>query len=119
MGYKKSDEILDPREPMHYLQLHKGFWRVRMVVPPSLVPIIGKGALLRGTGTADFDRAVRIAAPHVKRFTRIIRRARGLRPDEAVHIRHSDRERRSSEWYTPPAVFAALEVKFDMDVASP
>jgi DNA N-6-adenine-methyltransferase (Dam) len=38
------------------------------------------------------------------------------RPDVAAQI---DFERTTTEWFTPPEIFEAMEVEFDLDVASP
>ena len=104
---------------MHYLQFHKGTWRVRRVVPPALVEKIGKATLLRGTGTDDFDRAMKIARPIIREHDRVINRAAG-KPLGRVHVRHSDPTRRSSEWLTPPTIFEKMAgVEFDLDVAAP
>jgi len=51
-----------------YLQRIKGIWRVRVVVPPLLVPILGKTALTESTGTRDKQIAILRAAPIVAKF---------------------------------------------------
>lgn len=51
-----------------YLQRINGVWRVRIVVPPPLVPIVGKPVLLRSTGTHDKRKASMLAAPVIAEF---------------------------------------------------
>lgn len=102
----------------HHLQLHRAKWRVRIVVPPELVAAVGKRFLLHPTGTADFDRAQRIAAPHIKKFLRQLDTARGKKSGR-VHVRFTDWDTRSSEWYAPPGLFEKLPVVFDLDPCSP
>jgi hypothetical protein len=51
-----------------YLQRINGVWRVRIVVPPPLVPIVGKPVLLRSTGTHDKRKASVLAGPVIAEF---------------------------------------------------
>jgi hypothetical protein len=103
----------------HYLDYHQGRWRVRIVVPERLRDAIGVGALLHETGADDFDRAQRIARPVIRKFLKKIADADGRRPASRF-LRDSRSDTRSSEWYTPPAIFESMpDVEFDMDVASP
>lgn len=53
---------------MSYLQLVKGRYRVRMVVPAALRPIIGTGSLVKALGTGDRAQADHLAIPHVAEF---------------------------------------------------
>jgi hypothetical protein len=103
-----------------YLDMHHGTWRVRRVVPPALVEKIRKRFLLRGTGTDDFDKAQRIARPIIKEHDRFIARAAGKPRSHRILSYHvPDHHTRSAEWYTPPLVFEAMGVVFDLDIASP
>jgi hypothetical protein len=101
-----------------YLQYHHGQWRVRRIVPPALVDKIGKLILLEGTGTADFDRAQRVAAPIIRKHDRLLAQAAGKR-NGPVNLKYVGAGS-SIEWYTPPFIFEAMPgVLFDLDVASP
>ena len=51
-----------------HLQQIKGIWRVRIVVPPPLVPIVGKAVLLRSTGTHDKRKAKARSASIIAEF---------------------------------------------------
>jgi hypothetical protein len=51
-----------------HMQRIKGIWRVRIVVPPLLVPILGKTALTESTGTRDEQKAILRAAPIIANF---------------------------------------------------
>ena len=55
-----------------HLQQIKGIWRVRIVVPPPLVPIVGKAFLLRSTGTHDKRKAKARAASIIAEFQAMI-----------------------------------------------
>jgi hypothetical protein len=50
------------------MQRIKGIWRVRIVVPLLLVPILGKTALTESTGTRDKEKAILRAAPIIAKF---------------------------------------------------
>jgi hypothetical protein len=103
----------------HYLDFHRDTWRVRVVVPERLRAKIGQRTLTWETGTDDFDRARRRAAPVIRNFLKKIADVDGRRPASRF-LRDSRSETRSSEWYTPRAIFESMPgVAFDMDVASP
>jgi len=105
-------------------QLVNGIWRVRIEVPVALQPVIGRANLTKGLGTGHYDEACRRALPHIARFkARIADARRGrYRYHNNVKPRHfnsTDVLFSSTEWFTPPSVFTAMGVVFDMDVASP
>jgi hypothetical protein len=57
------------RAHMPYLQLWKGYWRVRKPIPKSVQALIGRGQYLtRGLGTADRAEADRLAIPVLAEF---------------------------------------------------
>jgi integrase len=53
---------------MPYVEPHRGSHRVRIVVPPRLVPIIGKKNLKKGLGTSNFAEAHKRAVPWIAKF---------------------------------------------------
>jgi len=56
-----------------YLQLVRGKYRVRVKVGPwPLQRIVGKATLTKALGTADRDKAERLAGPHILEFKRQI-----------------------------------------------
>ena len=62
---------------MPYLQLVKGKYRVRMVVPPELQPIIGKANLTKWLGTGNEPEANRLSVPWIAKFQDRIDKAAG------------------------------------------
>jgi hypothetical protein len=62
---------------MPYLQLVKGKYRVRMVVPPELQPIIGKANLTKWLGTGNEPEANRLSVPWIAKFQETIDTAAG------------------------------------------
>jgi hypothetical protein len=107
-----------------HLQLVNGIWRVRIEVPVALQPRIGKANLTKSLGTADYDEAHRRSEPHITEFKARIAHARRGRFQYHNNIKPRQRyipdaASQSSEWYTPPNVFEAMGVEFDMDVCSP
>jgi hypothetical protein len=65
------------RVKMPYLQLVKGKYRVRMVVPPELQPIIGKANLTKWLGTGNEPEANRLSVPWIAKFQERIDKAAG------------------------------------------
>lgn len=57
-------------------------------------------------GVFSFDKE-KVVSAHMRRFNRILRMSEWERVGE------------SDEWYTPPEIFKALGLEFDLDVASP
>jgi hypothetical protein len=125
---------------MAHLQLVNGSYRVRIVVPPPLRAVIGKESLVRSLGTGNRSQARRLALPYIAEFKSRIAEAANtanyrLKPWGRVdrgkqyryhnnvkpyrHFNATDLESTSNEWFTPPKVFDALQVEFDMDPASP
>lgn len=125
---------------MSHLQLVNGRYRVRIVVPPALRPIIGRESLCKSLVTSDCAKANRLAAPYIAEFTARLAHAasqqddyngvwgridirRGLQYHNNVkrkrHYNSSDAGTASAQWFTPPKVFDVMGVEFDMDVASP
>src|SRR4051794_3095064 len=88
---------------MFSLRLVKGVYRVRLVVPPELRPIIGKESLIKSLGTSDRAEANRLAAPCVVDFKARVARARlcklGFRDPIPLHdrvkLRATDKYRRT------------------------
>lgn len=108
---------------MDHLQLVNGVYRVRIVVPPALRPLIGKESLVKSLGTGDYATASRRSIPYIAQFKTKLANARlGKHYHNNVKPRHfngTDAMSDSPEWFTPPMVFEAMAVEFDMDVASP
>jgi hypothetical protein len=108
---------------MDHLQFVNGIYRVRIVVPPPLRPIIGKESLVKSLGTGDYATATRRSTPYIAQFKTKLASARlGKHYHNNVKPRHfngTDALSDSPEWFTPPIVFEAMAVEFDMDVASP
>ena len=107
-----------------HLQLVNGIWRVRIEVPVALQPVIGKANLTKGLGTGDYDEACRCAKTYIADFQARIAKARKGRywfhnNVKPRHFNGTDAPSSSPEWFTPPPVFTAMGVVFDMDVASP
>jgi hypothetical protein len=107
-----------------HLQLVNGIWRVRIEVPVALQPVIGKANLTKGLGTGDYDEACRRAKPYIADFQARIAKARKGRywfhnNVKPRHFNGTGALSSSPEWFTPPPVFTAMGVVFDMDVASP
>ena len=63
---------------MPYLQPVNGKYRVRVVVPPELIPIIGQANLTKALGTGNEREAERLALPHLAQFMAKIDNARSL-----------------------------------------
>jgi integrase len=63
---------------MPYLQAVNGKYRVRVVVPPELIPIIGQANLTKALGTGNEREAERLALPHIAQFMAKIDNARSL-----------------------------------------
>jgi hypothetical protein len=87
-----EESQLGLRKPMSYLQLVKGRYRVRMVVPAALRPIIGTGSLVKALGTGDRAQADHLAIPHVAQFNARLKAA-------AAKIANVGMPR---YWVTPP-----------------
>lgn len=64
---------------MPYMQLVNDIWRVRVIVPPELVPIIGKANLTRTTKTGNQREANAIASQIVAEFLAKIDEADAMR----------------------------------------
>jgi DNA N-6-adenine-methyltransferase (Dam) len=96
---------------MDHLQLVNGEYRVRVVVPAALRPVVGKANLTKVLRTADPAKARELAAPVIAKFKTRLSRAASAK----ARRRRSD----DAEWYTPKAVFDAMGVEFDLDVCSP
>src|SRR5215472_17520055 len=62
---------------MPYLQVVKGKYRVRMVVPPELRPIIGQANLTKWLGTGNESEANRLSVPWIAKFQERIDKAAG------------------------------------------
>ena len=62
---------------MPYLQVVKGKYRVRMVVPPELRPIIGQANLTKWLGTGNEPEANRLSVPWIAKFQERIDKAAG------------------------------------------
>ena len=70
-----------------YLQRIKGIWRVRVLVPIPLIPVVGKAVLLRSTGTRDKREANLRAVPIIAEFQAEITEAvRQLYGDDREHF---------------------------------
>jgi DNA N-6-adenine-methyltransferase (Dam) len=124
---------------MSHLQCVKGLYRVRIVVPPVLRPIIGRESLVKALGTGNRAKASRLAEPYIAEFKARLRRAANTEQydynanwdDVDLAImgkqyhnnvkprRRTDTLSDSPEWFTPKIVFQKMAVEFDMDVASP
>jgi hypothetical protein len=125
---------------MSHLQLVNGRYRVRIVVPRALRPVIGRESLCKSLGTSDRAKANRLAAPYIAEFTARLAHAAsqqhhyngvwsrihsrsGLQYHNNVkpkrHYNSSDAESAAAQWLTPPKVFDVMGAEFDMDVASP
>lgn len=125
---------------MAHLQLVNGCYRVRIVVPPALRAVIGKESLIKSLGTGNRSQAGRLALPYIAEFKARIAEAantanyrlkrwgpvggaREYRYHNNVkphrYFNATDLESARYEWFTPPKVFQALQVEFDMDPASP
>jgi hypothetical protein len=125
---------------MAYLQLVNGSYRVRIVVSPALRAVIGKESLVKSLGTRNRSQADRLALPYIAEFKSWIAEAanasnyrlkawgpvdtgtqyrfhNNVKPYR--HFNATDLESTGNEWFTPPKVFDALQVEFDMDPASP
>ena len=63
---------------MPYLQPVNGKYRVRVVVPPELIPIIGQANLTKALGTGNEREAERLGLPHIAEFMAKIDNARSL-----------------------------------------
>jgi integrase len=63
---------------MPYLQPINGKYRVRVVVPPELIPIIGQANLTKALGTGNEREAERLALPYIAEFMAKIDNARSL-----------------------------------------
>jgi hypothetical protein len=101
---------------LDYLELNDGLWRVRITIPPEQrADFGGKRYLVKTTGERNRDKAFKAARPIIDDFLAQLDRPR----IKTVHLRHSDPRKRETEWYTPPAVFDAMRLKFNIDVASP
>jgi integrase len=61
---------------MPYLQPVNGKYRVRVVVPDELIPIIGQANLTKALGTGNEREAERLAIPHIAEFLAKIEGAR-------------------------------------------
>jgi integrase len=61
---------------MPYLQPVNGKFRVRVVVPDELIPIIGQANLTKALGTGNEREAGRLAIPHIAEFLKKIEGAR-------------------------------------------
>ena len=131
-----------PERDLSHLQLVRGRYRVRIVVPPALRAIIGKESLVKSLGTGNRAKAERLAVPYIAEFSAMVAEAASAEHynyhpkarfalDAFIgfqyhnnlkrkrHYNYSDAKTASSEWYSPPRVFEAMGVEFDMDVASP
>jgi hypothetical protein len=107
---------------MSHLQLVKGVYRVRIVVPPALRPIIGQGSLVKSLGTSNRAKANLLAGPYIAEFKARLRHSGPKRKQyhNGIKPRHgTDTLSDSLEWFTPRIVFQAMEIVFDIDVASP
>jgi hypothetical protein len=62
---------------MPYLQVVKGKYRVRMVVPPELPPIIGQANLTKWLSTGNEPEANRLSVPWIAKFQERSTRQRG------------------------------------------
>jgi hypothetical protein len=62
---------------MPYLQVVKGKYRVRIVVPPELQPIVGKANLTKWLGTGNKPEANRLSVPWIAKFQGAIDKAAG------------------------------------------
>ena len=93
-----------------HLQLVKGIYRVRMVVPRALRPIVGKGSLVKGLGTGDYATACQRARPYITEFRARLaaansRHNRNVEPDNCMR----------RYWLTPPELHAQLDAEFHFD----
>jgi hypothetical protein len=88
-----------------------------------LRPIIGKESLVKSLGTGDYATASRRSTPYIAQFKTKLANARlGKQYHNNIKPRYfngTDALSDSPEWFTPPIVFEAMAVEFDMDVASP
>ena len=71
---------------MPYLQLVRGKYRVRMVVPPELQPIIGKANLTKWLGTGNEPEATDCQCRGSPRIRRGSTRQRDVTPYSAASI---------------------------------
>jgi hypothetical protein len=112
------------QKPMSYLQLVKGRYRVRMVVPAALQPVIGKASLVKALGTSDRAHADHLAVPYVAEFNERLKAAAAqmgvrhrLKSQSARRILANARivianVNMPRYWVTPPDVYARLDNEF-------
>jgi hypothetical protein len=78
---------------------------------------------VKSLGTGDYATATLRSTPYIAQFKTKLASARlGKQYHNNVKPRHfngTDALSDSPEWFTPPIVFEAMAVEFDMDVASP
>ena len=105
-------------------------------MPPALRPIIGKQSLVKSLGTGNRAKPNRLAVPYNTEFATKLAEAASERFEyngvwghpntsrrsnvkQRRHYNSSDLKSATQEWFTPPRVFEAMGMEFDMDVASP
>jgi len=93
---------------MPYLQVVKGKYRVRMVVPPALQPIIGKANLTKWLGTGNEPEANRLSVPWLAKFQETIDKAAG-RTTALAELRRLDALGYAETIEQAPAVFSKLD----------
>ena len=93
---------------MPYLQVVKGKYRVRMVVPPELRPIIGQANLTKWLGTGNEPEANRLSVPWIAKFQETIDKAAG-RNSILEELRRLDMLSYAEAMEQAPAVYAKLE----------
>ena len=96
---------------MPYLQVVKGKYRVRMVVPPELQPIIGKANLTKWLGTGNESEANRLSVPWIAKFQERIDKAAG-RTTALAELRRLDALGYAETIEQAPVVLSKLRLRW-------
>jgi hypothetical protein len=104
---------------MDHLQIVKAIFRVQIVVPVLLQPMIGKKTLVRSLGTSDYDTALRLARPHIAEFKQRIASARlryeygtKVKPQQFNGTGFGNPRDGKHYWLMPRAEYEKLNAKY-------
>jgi uncharacterized protein DUF6538 len=96
-----------------YLQRVGDIYRVQVVVPAALRPLIGRQSLTKGLGTGDYDTARQRSRPYIAEFKAVIANAR-LRlhlgkGKKGLHVGgFANPQDGKHYWRTPPDIYESL-----------